>query len=503
MSDHVRNAVELKNALESVPFVVPSIGNLQKTDKRWKKVVEAFHLMREKELVFMSGSSFLGEKGEGTIKINYQDVKFEGPVNKIPREVIQKLCQTAPISGYGNQQTLTTEYDTKVKEARELTTSHFDVSQGVIARVAELWEKNHMMPAQVEVVPYKVNLYGPEGHFKEHRDTPATNMVGTFLLGLGEPSPWEKEEKEQDEEEQDAEDVEEHKEEGREGGDKAEQVKEDETYHLLVNKEHEWTGTYANSYCAFYCDVPHLVARKKAQFRATLAFKVYAKKDHPVTTDRLEEREHAILEHFKEWKEAFGILCYHRYTVKDISLKGNDGHLLQLLQSLPDRQVITLPVLLVSRTRRGKVFPLTEECLAFALSKKFEKKHGDFFDDHYGNPHSLPNYDAKGYTSATYSYSATSDSESEDEDEDSKDQEFEYQKKDATSLFLDALHKQQANIPFYQFQRLYAWINHYQDEIEHTGNESRSESEDSLYVAQAILCVPKSLTDTSDQTAGP
>ncbi|KDQ55549.1 hypothetical protein JAAARDRAFT_195404 [Jaapia argillacea MUCL 33604] len=35
------------------------------------------------------------------------------------------------------------------------------------------------------VEPYKIHLYAPGGHFRPHRDTPSTNLVGTFLLGLG------------------------------------------------------------------------------------------------------------------------------------------------------------------------------------------------------------------------------------------------------------------------------------------------------------------------------
>lgn len=54
-------------------------------------------------------------------------------------------------------------------------------------RIQKLW-KEHFVPGNVRAEPYKIHIYGPGGHFKSHRDTPEKDLVGTFLVGLGDTS---------------------------------------------------------------------------------------------------------------------------------------------------------------------------------------------------------------------------------------------------------------------------------------------------------------------------
>jgi hypothetical protein len=87
-------------------------------------------------------------------------------------------------AGYGDVHEQVTRVNEEVRSAREITTEHFCVETKVIREVERLWAK-HFLPGNVRAEPYKIQLYN-QGHFKAHRDTPEENLVGTFLLGLGE-----------------------------------------------------------------------------------------------------------------------------------------------------------------------------------------------------------------------------------------------------------------------------------------------------------------------------
>ena len=82
---------------------------------------------------------------------------------------------------------LKTEIDSEVRNAREIPASEFEVEPEFLGEIQELWGK-HFLPRVVRAEPYKIHLYGPGGHFKSHRDTPETGLVGTFLVGLGDTS---------------------------------------------------------------------------------------------------------------------------------------------------------------------------------------------------------------------------------------------------------------------------------------------------------------------------
>src|ERR1700735_236557 len=91
------------------------------------------------------------------------------------------------ISGYGDMQSLETKVDSEVRNAREIPASEFEVKPEFLEEIQELW-RGHFLPRNVRAEPYKIHVYGPGGHFKSHRDTPETGLVGTFLVGLGDTS---------------------------------------------------------------------------------------------------------------------------------------------------------------------------------------------------------------------------------------------------------------------------------------------------------------------------
>ena len=118
------------------------------------------------------------------------------------------------------------------------------MDQNLINQVEKLWSK-YFLPKRVCVTPYKIHIYGPEGQFKPHMDTPEKNLVGTFLVGLGDTT---------------------------KPGD-----------HLVLNGSTRY-GSPAKYWVAFYPDVPHEVTHIESGYRAVIAFKVFRHDDAPGTS---------------------------------------------------------------------------------------------------------------------------------------------------------------------------------------------------------------------------
>lgn len=147
-------------------------------------------------------------------------------------------------SGFGNIKTQETEFNIDVRNAREISSSEFTVDQKLISQVEKLWSE-YFLPKRVCATPYKIHIYGPEGRFKPHMDTPEKNLVGTFLLGLGDTT--------------------------KPGS------------HLVLNGSTHY-GSPAKHWVAFYPDIPHEVTRIKSGYRAVIAFKIFRHDDAPETS---------------------------------------------------------------------------------------------------------------------------------------------------------------------------------------------------------------------------
>ena len=147
-------------------------------------------------------------------------------------------------SGFGNVKTLETEIDADVRNAREINSSEFTVGQELINKVEELWSES-FLPERACAMPYKIHIYGPEGQFKPHMDTPEKNLVGTFLVGLGDTT---------------------------EPGD-----------HLVLDGSRRY-GSPAKEWVAFYPDIPHEVTRIESGYRAVIAFKILRRDNAPETS---------------------------------------------------------------------------------------------------------------------------------------------------------------------------------------------------------------------------
>jgi hypothetical protein len=193
---------------------------------------------------------------EPKMEIRYQDIDIkiapssdyddeEEKGNQLKKETVAKLWEIAPLSGYGDVRTQTTRVDEKVRYARELTMEHVNVPESINRKLALYWAE-HMQPRRVRVEPYKLNVYGPGGHFAPHKDTPEGDLVGSIVLTLY----------------------------------------NDSDSKLFLGPQKECDQDEARgSWCCFYPDVVHQVPKITQGYRVTLAFKVFVDPFAPTPND--------------------------------------------------------------------------------------------------------------------------------------------------------------------------------------------------------------------------
>ena len=309
--------------------------------------------------------------------------------------VFDQLWAEAEPSPFGDMTTHETRVDESVRKGRELLAGkHWTVNANFVKDLTDLWG---LHPAEVRVVPYKLNMYQAGGGFAWHADTPEQDLIGTMLVGLCEHD-----------------------------GEKGFQIKHGA-------REKEWNcvhkRTYSswsqrppsiNSRCiSFYADCPHKVEVKEGK-RATLAFKVYTKnvaaEKKVVTAEKKEgggggggnaaaspssssapsgailpasARVPALLK--RELRELFGfvlaktkavgIILDHAYNLHATELKGIDAKMYEFLQQVPDVDLQIIPVVVrdnfygsygecdAPESVSVVVYPLTDADLAHAVDE--------------------------------------------------------------------------------------------------------------------------------------
>jgi hypothetical protein len=225
--------------------------------------------------------------------------------------LLRTWFEHSAISGYGDMQTLETKVDPEVRNAREIPASEFEVRPEFLEKIEDLWGKR-FIPRKVRAVPYKIHLYGPGGHFKSHRDTPETGLVGTFLVGLGDTSS------------------------SREGNFRIADKK-------LKAEPCNWV--------AFYPDIPHEITKLEDGYRAVIAFKIFGLTNkQPEQVQGLGPRVKKILDRIPP---PFGLLMTHRYSMGTTSLNGFDALLSAYAFSRKDVEACMMPVV---TTFSGEIF---------------------------------------------------------------------------------------------------------------------------------------------------
>jgi hypothetical protein len=231
-------------------------------------------------------------------------------------------------SSYGDVRTQTTVLNKDVRDAVEFTAEEFSVSPELIAYVETVWA-THFFPTKVRAEAYKINVYGPGGHFQPHKDTPAKDLVGTVLLGLGDTSDG----------------------------------------HLKL--EADTSKARVGCVAAFFPSVVHSVAKVSQGYRATLALKVYRTEEEEACDDATVK---SVADVLSKWPLPFGLLLRHEYSVGTRAMSAVDAVLVQAAKLLPRTEVHTLPVVTTLKTSRdvgddvgdssptvsSRVYPLTD-----------------------------------------------------------------------------------------------------------------------------------------------
>ena len=212
---------------------------------------------------------------------------FSGCIKDFEKHA-DKLFETAQDAPFGDMKKMETVVDKSIRCAKDII--DFTLDGPLTNTVEQLWSQS-FHPKKVKAIPYKINIYGPGCGFTKHRDTPSKNLVGTFLVGLGDTS------------------------------DTYLEVKIKSSEYDWKNYE-TWDSAKMGQWCAFYPDCPHEVKSFKQGLRSTLAFKIFVLED-----DDISNIIDGELEHCKKLLEMgnFGILLSHDYSLNSEQLKGTDA----------------------------------------------------------------------------------------------------------------------------------------------------------------------------------
>ena len=241
------------------------------------------------------------------LRITRPGCEYNSDVRRYSNDIkglLQGWFEHSAISGYGDLQSLETKVDCEVRNAREIPASEFEVKQEFLEQIQNLW-RGHFLPRNVRAEPYKIHLYGPGGHFKSHRDTPETGLVGTFLVGLGDTST-------------------------------------SSTGHFHIGDK--TLKAHACSWVAFHPDIPHEITKLEDGYRAVMAFKMFRLPDNDsedTLPAKLEARVKKVLEQIPA---PFGLFTTHQYSIGTTRLNGSDALLWACARSRSDAQVHMLPV---------------------------------------------------------------------------------------------------------------------------------------------------------------
>ncbi|EIW58620.1 uncharacterized protein TRAVEDRAFT_168233 [Trametes versicolor FP-101664 SS1] len=153
-----------------------------------------------------------------------------------------------------------------------------------------------------------------------HRDTPQKDLVGTFLIGLGDTA--------------------------FSGG-------------LVVNGE--TMEARPGSWCAFYPDVPHYVKELGADgYRASIAFKIFRAPTPLWRSNRQSEKTEQVRQRIAdivaEVEAPFGLLLEHKYSLGTDEFSGFDALIVGAIRSRfsgPGFEVRHIPVVVEEHARWG------------------------------------------------------------------------------------------------------------------------------------------------------
>ncbi len=232
------------------------------------------------------------------------------------REIYSQL----PDGVYGDLNEMKTVTDESVRKARDLLNTDFVVSNQLLSTLADKWCKSKMSEKNIQVEPYKINIYVEGGHFKKHVDTPCKNLLGTIVLVIFDNS---------------------------KGGDLNIECQE-----KIISYKYNPQAVIKYNCIGFYSDIPHTLTPIVSGVRVTATFKVLSIPNDTCDTSSIfntaVDDYKQILRSLFKYKN-FGILTKFSYSLQpDQLFKGQDHILKQALFQLADEylvKIVSVPVL--------------------------------------------------------------------------------------------------------------------------------------------------------------
>ena len=336
----LRTAIDLKGAIEKVSDYFEPLGSCPldvftwEYEERGKDVdgdgPKKSHYQRltqiseatekiQKSLKVKYHQEFSFSESDNQLCIRFGEFKYQGSFNMF-RHTLKVLFDLASPAPYGDQKNLETVVNTEVRDARDISLEHFEISPEVIREIADRWregqEDGYLYPRNVIVKPYKINLYGKDGHFELHQDTPGKDMVGTALIAIS----------------------------------------KSHGSGLEIRSPHDKDETFSwdqkpGDCIMFYTDSKHKVGWVgRDKIRGTIAFKIY----HNTLEDDLGNGNDIVminqtaasikgLESVIKQRNEYGFLLGHGYSLQTKTFKGKDHILVSALDKL-GRQYKVIPI---------------------------------------------------------------------------------------------------------------------------------------------------------------
>jgi len=359
-----------------------------------------------------------------------------GTLGGLDTTTLSSFCSPAP---FGDLVKMVTVIDNTVRTALECSLDKFELhKKGWCSNSA--WQALYFMEEikeciecilvakEIELVPYKLNIYEKGGFFKPHVDTPIIpeKMIGTLIVCL--PC--------------------------KHTGGKL------TVRHCSQVQEFDFSSNCQDiQWAAFYSDCVHEVEKVESGSRITVSFSILidtkAKNDWSFYVSKLrrigsnekynvgyrdlieDTMLKALVESIQE--DEMGMLLFHKYTQIGLSfenLKGVDAALVKAMTMYFDGKIVLLPIIYVCNTTYGieeNIFRKKEKIFAFGKQDMLYLS---------GGGGSAPKYD--------------------------------WLKK--------------SDIPFVVLNRGTILNHKYLPGAEHTGNEARHEENDSIYLNAALIC---------------
>lgn len=214
-------------------------------------------------------------------------------LSNVPDDIINELSLPAC---YGDNEKQETRVDETVRKGRDISSDKFSVCDEVLESLRQTFCVQFRI-RDVEIIPYKINLYEPGDFFNVHRDNPEPKLLGTILLHVN--------------------------------GDTQSFYIEDTL----------WDAEKYNV-CMFYNDVPHQV-KSPSKRRITVSFKVYSV---PGSQNPPESCSDLAKELANRLPQRCGIVLQNMYPYDDNDYKGADLEIYHALKEL-GKMITTVPVI--------------------------------------------------------------------------------------------------------------------------------------------------------------